>query len=232
MPRIAMEVRQMVTPDTDSTPTSVYRYSDNDNLLLYVGITATGVRRNDQHNSKEWWPFVVSQQVEHYPSRVAAALIEGALIRQFRPPFNIHHNPDHEITRATYLAYRSSGITEDDRDAAYRRCGGIIPFEVKTYDHSTGTIQMFSPWQSAAVVLGVIVPKTLGFPILRKMKRVGRVTEIRRYGPLMSVQGRLNTSCKYDLTGRVVIGSMKMLGQKQFSIRYLQVTKTYAAITG
>lgn len=90
---------------TPSDPTSVYRYYDRAGLLLYVGITARATKRQREHNGdKEWWQFVTTQEVEHYPTRIQAAGREKSLIREFRPPFNRQHNPDHESLRAYYLA--------------------------------------------------------------------------------------------------------------------------------
>lgn len=90
-------------------PTSVYRYYDNSGLLLYVGITGRGVRRNIEHDkSKDWWPFVARQEVDHHPTRTTAANIERELIKQFRPPFNVQHNPGWRDTRDAYLAYRGA----------------------------------------------------------------------------------------------------------------------------
>ena len=86
------------------TLTSVYRYYDLNDLLLYVGITSRGTRRQDEHNAtKEWWKFVARQEVEHYPSRSEASDREKKLIRSYRPPFNRQHNPGHELARSAYL---------------------------------------------------------------------------------------------------------------------------------
>jgi hypothetical protein len=99
----------MVTPK-DSTPTSLYRYYDQAGLLLYVGITSTGIARNRQHNSdKEWWQWVCSQRVDHFPTREAAQAKEVRLIHAHRPPFNRQHNHGHEEIAAAYRAARATG---------------------------------------------------------------------------------------------------------------------------
>lgn len=120
---------------SDSTPTSVYRYYDRAGLLLYVGITSRGTRRQAEHNAdKEWWPFVTSQDVEHYPARAEAAAREKALIREFRPPFNKLHNPDFANLRALYLAAAACldpkprpTDTDMDPTLAFEQLGGKLP---------------------------------------------------------------------------------------------------------
>jgi hypothetical protein len=96
-------LREGSTPVVD-TPTSVYRYYDQHGLLLYVGVTSRGIQRNREHNTtKEWWPYVVSQQVDHHATRGRALAAERHLIQTFHPPFNTQHNPESHILRAAYL---------------------------------------------------------------------------------------------------------------------------------
>lgn len=73
--------------------TSLYRYFDSDGELLYIGITAQGPRRGEQHRSKVWWPLVKSSAVEHFPDRATALAEEAREIRYWRPPYNTHHRP-------------------------------------------------------------------------------------------------------------------------------------------
>ncbi|MEV0357147.1 hypothetical protein AB0H71_13905 [Nocardia sp. NPDC050697] len=89
-----------------SDPTSLYLYYDRSGLLLYVGITKRGISRNYEHNqTKDWWPYVVRQEVFHHPTRANAQQMERALIKKHRPPFNKQHNPDHGALSAAYLRY-------------------------------------------------------------------------------------------------------------------------------
>lgn len=105
-----MTYEEAYPPQAPSEPTSVYRYYDAGNLLLYVGITSRGARRNSEHNdSKQWWKYVARQEVDHYPDRRTALIRERDLIRRHRPPFNTQHNIDAAGVRAAYIAYASAG---------------------------------------------------------------------------------------------------------------------------
>lgn len=96
-----------MTPDCRPQPTSVYRYYDEADRLIYVGITVRGIRRQTEHNGHaNWWQFVARQDVEHLASRGEARHLEEQLIRQHRPPFNTQHNDLHELIRAAYMAVR------------------------------------------------------------------------------------------------------------------------------
>lgn len=76
---------------TDPTrPTSVYRFWDANNRLLYVGITHRGWRRFDEHASaKAWWHLVDRVTVDHHPSRESARAAELAAIQGEHPQFNV-----------------------------------------------------------------------------------------------------------------------------------------------
>lgn len=76
-----------------AAPTSLYRFFDADDQLLYVGITKRGRGRWDQHaKDKSWWHLVVRCEVEHYPDRPAAEAAEKAAIQAEHPRFNVVHN--------------------------------------------------------------------------------------------------------------------------------------------
>lgn len=103
-----------VLQSSKAVPTSVYRYYDKNKILIYVGITSTGITRNRQHNfDKAWWKFVASQEIDHYSSRDAARVNEINLINRFRPPFNRQHNPDYKAINAYYLSLVGCGDTQN-----------------------------------------------------------------------------------------------------------------------
>lgn len=90
--------------------TAVYRYYDRFGTLLYVGITGRGHRRFAEHvRTKDWWPYVASQEVEHYPTRSDAEDRERYLVEALTPPFNTAMNPL-KRSRESYLV----GIADAD----------------------------------------------------------------------------------------------------------------------
>lgn len=113
----------MATPFRNCIPTSVYQYFDRAGVLIYVGITCTGIARNQQHNAdKDWWQWVAKQTIEHYHSRAEALGREKALIQKYRPPFNIIHNQQSIDIRAAYVSAR--------KDGRFDTAGvGVLPLE-------------------------------------------------------------------------------------------------------
>lgn len=112
-------------------PTSVYRYFDRHGYLIYVGITSRGIARNVEHNhSKEWWRFVVKQEVDHFPDRRTALRHEKTLIQQHEPPFNKQHNPHHEQLRLAYLDLQDTSKTFPSPGAIVVRFRGRAPLEL------------------------------------------------------------------------------------------------------
>jgi hypothetical protein len=131
-----MPQRDNTPPSADSgkKPTaSLYRYYDADGILIYVGITKRGLARNLEHASRrEWWPYVSTQEVEHFAAYGEARDRERELIKERRPPFNIQHNPSCQEMRREYLsAVARSGIpgktTLRQVYEAHVSAGGTIP---------------------------------------------------------------------------------------------------------
>lgn len=73
--------------------TTLYRFYDQAEQLLYVGITNSPSRRFAEHqDGKEWWPTIASVKLEHFPSRQQALDAERAAIVNEKPLRNIQHN--------------------------------------------------------------------------------------------------------------------------------------------
>lgn len=79
-------------------PSALYRYFDECDRLLYVGITKTPEKRDREHSMlAEWHQFATRQTVEWHEDRDAALAAERAAIRDESPVFNLlgsHVDPD------------------------------------------------------------------------------------------------------------------------------------------
>lgn len=73
--------------------TTLYRFYDVADRLLYVGITGRHVVRWVQHSGdKQWWPEVSRVSVEHHPDRQSALDAERAAIQSESPAYNVVHS--------------------------------------------------------------------------------------------------------------------------------------------
>jgi AcrR family transcriptional regulator len=125
----------------DAAPTSLYRYYDDRDILIYVGITGRGIQRNREHNrTKEWWPFVDRQEIEHFEDRESALERERSLIQGLRPPFNRQHNPTHATDRLTYLALADRMADLMGPEDVYRGIGRALPLH-----HASGDLWVTEP---------------------------------------------------------------------------------------
>jgi predicted GIY-YIG superfamily endonuclease len=71
---------------------TLYRFYDQDDNLLYVGISADLARRLDQHaRAKPWWTDVALVRVQHHPDRATVAAAERHAIRTEQPRYNVQH---------------------------------------------------------------------------------------------------------------------------------------------
>ena len=76
-----------------SKKTALYRHYDNEDKLLYIGISLSAMARLSQHNrSSKWASLAVKMTTEWFDSRVEALEEEKRAIQCEAPVYNITHN--------------------------------------------------------------------------------------------------------------------------------------------
>lgn len=87
---------------------AVYRYYDEADRLLYVGIAGNPNLRDEQHrNTSKWHRFQVRRDVEWHPTRRDAMQAEREAIRGESPVFNLTHaSPAQKSAAMDYLFAR------------------------------------------------------------------------------------------------------------------------------
>lgn len=79
--------------DAEQT-TQLYRYFDESDTLLYVGVSISAIGRMAQHRvGSHWFSRVRRVLVENFPTREAALEAERVAIRDERPECNVIHKP-------------------------------------------------------------------------------------------------------------------------------------------
>lgn len=74
--------------------TTLYRFFDASDQLIYVGITGVPYTRWEEHRSRaSWWTAATSVRLEHFTSRRAAELAERRAIEGEGPLHNLRHAP-------------------------------------------------------------------------------------------------------------------------------------------
>jgi hypothetical protein len=94
-------------------PTALYRYFDDKDRLLYVGISGNlGGRHKTHIGSSRWMDLMARSEVARYPTRAEASDAEIEAITTEQPLFNKQHNDTAEA-RAWLSAYlREIGRTD------------------------------------------------------------------------------------------------------------------------
>jgi hypothetical protein len=99
---IAGRLAYLAREAKDALPqvTALYRYYDEADLLLYVGISdGLYVRVNSHIDGSTWMEFAARSTIERYPTRAAAIGAEEAAIKAERPLFNHQHNSSAEAQK-------------------------------------------------------------------------------------------------------------------------------------
>ena len=165
-------------------PASVYRYYDSVGILIYVGITSRATLRNRQHNrDKSWWPNVVRQEVDHYPSRALALTHEADLIRRHRPPFNVALNRDWRVMRTLYEQYRESNLPSLGPDLLLKSVYRRIALDCLTHDPLGSHVEFATPVNFASIACRLTLKPNQPVIALPRQKVVGQVDEIVLSGP-------------------------------------------------
>lgn len=83
-------VAAWLAPEEPSVATTVYRFFDASDRLLYVGVTHRARQRIADHAAdKDWWADVVRATFEHFPSRHEALKAEARAISLEDPLHNV-----------------------------------------------------------------------------------------------------------------------------------------------
>lgn len=83
---------ELLCPECGGSPseaTILYRYFDEDDILLYVGISKNGVKRLEQHLGSSWHRRIAKITMETWRSREEALLGEQLVIKTEKPIFNV-----------------------------------------------------------------------------------------------------------------------------------------------
>lgn len=75
------------------TTHALYRFYDNTDELLYVGITLDPGKRFKQHSTqKAWWSDVADITLQKFDSRIEVLAAEREAIKTESPRYNVIHN--------------------------------------------------------------------------------------------------------------------------------------------
>lgn len=86
-------------PNAPHKPHALYRFFDDANELLYVGITNNPSRRFTQHGvDREWWHEVTTIRMEPHSDRNAVLAAEKVAIKVEHPRYNVVHASGAPVT--------------------------------------------------------------------------------------------------------------------------------------
>lgn len=92
---------------------ALYRYYDDTDRLLYIGISDELTGRVSGHSKgSPWMDFAVRSTITRYPSRAKAAAAEVEAIKSEQPLFNLKHNNTPEARRRLFEYLVEHGRTD------------------------------------------------------------------------------------------------------------------------
>ncbi|MBB4931872.1 putative GIY-YIG superfamily endonuclease [Lipingzhangella halophila] len=101
--------KEVALPRTSRGETLLYRYYDEHDVLLYVGVSANLMARQTNHEADStWMDFAARSTIERFTARADAESAERTAIEEHQPLFNIEHNehPDRIRRLVDYLIER------------------------------------------------------------------------------------------------------------------------------
>ena len=114
--------------------TSLYRFFDSTDRLLYVGITSAGPGRwIDHEQHREWWRQVARTTVEHFPDRTAASEAERAAVLEEQPIYNIRLTQKRPPKPLPVYRRHGQGSITEVYDSPNRRWAAVTPWPVRRY---------------------------------------------------------------------------------------------------
>lgn len=106
-----------VSAPPEGMTTALYRRSDADKTLLYIGISDALRTRTSFHIRKSaWFQFATEVEVEWFATRKDAERAETAAIKAERPLFNRQHAPI-ELRAAAVRYLEQRGALDMDRES-------------------------------------------------------------------------------------------------------------------
>jgi len=94
---------------------TLYRFYDEDNRLLYIGISSSFYSRANQHSkNSNWFESASKVLLQHYKTREAVLEAEKLAIKQERPIHNKIHSLTNEKPRSHFDSYWD--VTKFHRD--------------------------------------------------------------------------------------------------------------------
>ncbi|MFJ2675100.1 GIY-YIG nuclease family protein [Streptomyces sp. NPDC087525] len=88
-------VRARMIHRAEGEEVALYRFFDEAEKLLYVGISKDPMHRWEEHRAKSWWSQIATYEVVWYASRAEARGAEKEAMRSESPTDNIHSAPGH-----------------------------------------------------------------------------------------------------------------------------------------
>lgn len=141
----------------------LYRFYDNADQLLYVGLTINPGRRMEKHrDTKPWWGEVTKVTMAQYPDLPALQGAERAAIKAEKPLHNIRMNGANGKPAPLAITVEKEtfdGLVgrwfhswrpahDDDSEHVTKRGGKVLEWQGQVVDRDTGIyiVQTYSWW--------------------------------------------------------------------------------------